>query len=390
MTKRWALNLLLALLLVLLGWAIRHQLAATRSPPTLAGTGTAEPHLIEITRAGEPTILIERGGSGWRMRTPWIVDADAGRVAALLAIRGAPLQRTLPAEMTDLAALGLDPIRLRLRLDTSDFAIGATDPVAHWRYVLSDGMVHLIEDRFHHLLTAPPIDVVSRDLLPRDPKPAFAILEDVPLSGETLGRLEALIAERLEPFSGDSIGRRLEFRAMDGTRVPYLISDDARRWSRLDLNLTYVLAEPPALITDPGAIDPTPPPPGGNRDIMATEPAPDGTDGALRDPDGLDPDELDHKTLDPNALDQALDAGGMTDPFDTSDSLMDPDAPLSGDLPLGPPPAVHLRPHDPTHEVMLDPNNLDNLDNTMLREPPEGFGLDPFAPDPVQPDQGDP
>lgn len=385
MTKRWVLNLVLALVLALLGWAIRHDLAVIRTPPTLAGTGTAEPHLIEITRAGEPTILIERGASGWRMRTPWMVDADAGRVAALLAIRGAPLQRTLPADITDLTALGLDPITLRLRLDTSDYAIGATDPVAHWRYVLSDGLVHLIEDRFHHLLTAPPIDVVSRDLLPRDPKPAFAILEDVPLSGETLGRLEALSAERLEPFSGERIGRTLEFRAMDGTRVPYLISEDARRWSRLDLNLTYVLSESPELITDPDAIDPTPPPPGGDREIMATEPAPDGTDRP--DPDELDADELDARALDPNTLDQDLDAGGMTDPLDTADSLMDPDAPLSGDLPLGPPPAVHLRPHDPAHEVLLDP---DTMDDTMFREPPEGFGIDPFAPDSIAPGEGEP
>ena len=85
MKARWLVNLLLLVVLLVLGGLIRLELSASRATPTLGGLGTPEPHLIEISRAGEPTILIERLPSGWRMRAPWDVDADPERVAAVLA-----------------------------------------------------------------------------------------------------------------------------------------------------------------------------------------------------------------------------------------------------------------------------------------------------------------
>ncbi len=389
MRSRWILNLVLILVLAALAWAMRHELAVTRASPTLAGSGAAEPHLIEIAREGEPTIALERLVSGWRMRSPWDIDADPDRVAALLAIRDAPLLRSVPAQAAALEELGLDPVKLRLRLDTTDIAMGGLDPIEHWRYAASDDLVHLIPDRFQHLLIAPPLDYVARMPLPRDPVPVFATRDTVPLSGETLARLSVLVAERIEPLIGEPNGALLELSASDGTRVRYRVSEDGRRWTRPDLRLTYVLGEAPELIEDPGAIDPTPP-------VSLAVP--------FADPDGdTDAAPLDtawpESPLSPGSDVFAPDPATLTygDPEwrespGALDSLMDPDAPLSGELPLGSPPEVRLRPHDVIREEVLTRDDFEQAGFGVEegRDLPEGFGLDPFAPDPADADPAAP
>ncbi|HSO84200.1 hypothetical protein [Thiocapsa sp.] len=370
MRSRWILNLVLILVLSALGWAIRHELAVTQAPATLAGAGAPDPHLIEIAREGEPTIALERLASGWRMRSPWDVDVDPDRVAALLAIRDAPLLRSVPAQAAALGELGLDPVKLRLRLDTTDIATGGLDPIEQWRYVASDDLVHLIPDRFQHLLIAPPIDYVARMPLPRDLGPVFATHDRVPLSVETLARLTGLVAERIEPLIGEPNGTLLELSASDGTRVRYRVSEDGRRWTRPDLRLTYVLGEPPELIEDPGAIDPTP-----SLSVSAPVSEQDAvtTDSAW--PESPSSPEADVFAPDPEWRESP----------GTLDSLMDPDAPLSGELPLGSPPEVRLRPHDVLREEVLTRDGVEQEGFGVEedRDLPDGFGLDPFAPDPA-------
>jgi hypothetical protein len=306
------------------------------------------------------------------MRAPWDVDADPDRVAALLAIRDAPLLRSVPAQAAALDALGLDPVKLRLRLDTTDFAMGGLDPIEQWRYVMSDDLVHLIPDRFQHLLIAPPIDYVARRPLPRDPVPVFATRDTVPLSGETLARLSVLVAERIEPLLGEPTGALLALSAMDGTRVSYRVSEDGRRWTRPDLRLTYVLGEAPELIEDPGAIDPTPPVSFASGVVPIDPTGPESASSPGSDVFAPDPE--------------------WRESPGTPDSLMDPDAPLSGELPLGSPPEVRLRPHDVLREEVLRPEGLgqEGFEVESGRDLPDGFGLDPFAPDPVDPAAADP
>jgi hypothetical protein len=340
----------------------------------LGGSGAPEPHLIEIAREGEPTIALERLASGWRMRSPWDVDADPDRVAALLTIRDAPLLRSVPVQAVARDALGLDPVKLRLRLDTTDIAVGGLDPIEQWRYVASDNLVHLIPDRFQQLLIVPPIDYVARTPFPRDLGPVFATRDSVPLNGETLARLGGLIAERVEPLIGEPNGALLELSAADGTRVRYRVSEDGRRWTRPDLRLTYVLGESPELIEDPSAIDPTPP-------VSAAAPFADPDVGPDAVPIGAAWPE---SSASPGSDVFAPDPEWRESPS-TPHSLMDPDAPLSGELPLGSPPEVRLRPHDVLREEVLtrDGSGQAGFGVEEGRELPEGFGLDPFAPDPA-------
>jgi hypothetical protein len=376
MRARWLINLALLALLALLGLAIRQELGAARAGlATLAGIGAPAPHLIEIVRLGEPTIRLEQLVTGWRMRAPWDLDADPEQVESLLAIRAAPLLRTLPAAAVALGELGLEPVKLLLRLDATELAIGDVDPIEQWRYVASGDLVHLIPDRFQPDLIAPPIALVARTLLPRDLVPVAGTLGEVTLSDATLVTLPDLVAERVEPLTGEARGTPLILSGADGDQLGFLISADGRRWSRPDLGLRYVLTEAPAWLLAPGMLEAPPPALTPSGESPARDLAPIHTDtwaapaaDAGRAAEWSTGGSEDWSAPAPRPADRAQDA-----------TWIDPDAPLSGDLPLGPPPEVKLRPHEALPETL--PATAEPRPEPP-REAPPGFGQDPFAPDP--------
>jgi hypothetical protein len=363
MGRRWLLNLLLMLVLGLLGLEIRHELIRGGLPPTLAGIDPAELRRIEVEREGEPRILLERGPDGWRLLEPLRVDADAERVERLTAILDAPVQRSFPEQSADLAQLGLAPSKLHLRLDSLSLAFGGLDPLTQQRYVSMDGLVHLIEDRFYHLLIAPPIDYVSRSLLPAGQSPAFATLGGVPLGAASLQALAGLTAERVETLAGDLAGEPLQVKFRDGRALRFLVSEDRRRWSRLDQRVRYVLSEGPLLELDPGAADPTPPEP-----VAASAP---GGIGGLRPGD-------------PGVLEGsgAWPPDATAGPEDAFAPELDPDAPaLEGMRPA----EVRLRPDGSYDAADAREDASGGFGAEPYKEPPQGFGMDPFAPLPDDP-----
>lgn len=369
MAGRWLTNLALLLVLALLALGIRQELAREGRPQTLVGVDPKDLRLIEVEREGEPLIRIERGPDGWRLLEPLAVDADQDRLGRLLAILDAPVQRSFPEQSAALSELGLAPSRLRLRLDGLTLAFGGLDPLSQQRYVAADGVVHLIEDRFYHLLIAPPIDFASRALLPAGQPPAFATLGGVPLAATSLGVLAGLTAERVEPLAGEIAGEPVQVKLADGRALRFLVSEDRRRWSRLDQKLRYVLTDGPLLELDPGATDPTPPEP--------PPPVPDheaDSDGLHpASPTGEEQEDLDHRIGPPATGPDA------EDPFAPP---TDPDAPaLEGASPS----EVRLRPDGMGGSRAAEDDGEDGAGGfgaEPYKDPPQGFGMDPFAPDP--------
>ena len=251
MSGRWLINGALAILLVALGLLIRAELQRAHIVPTLTDLAAADLYRVEIDRTGEPTITLIQTAIGWRLEAPFQVDADNGRVTQLLGLLEAPVERSFPAQSVDLRELGLSPARLRLRLDGRELQFGGTDPVGQRRYVASEELVQLIQDRFHHLLIAPPIHYVSPQLVPRGFGPVFGRLGGVPLTPETLNDLVGLHAERVEILAETPSGEPVALKSADGSTLRFLISEDRRRWARLDQRLLYVLTDAPELTLDP-------------------------------------------------------------------------------------------------------------------------------------------
>ncbi|MBN2886107.1 MAG: hypothetical protein JXM75_05295 [Chromatiaceae bacterium] len=351
MSARWLLNLALAALLLVLAGVILGELQAPRALPRLAESGPLPPRLIEIERPGEPLIRLQANARGqWSLLEPLRTDADAEQIEALLELLHSPVSRSLPIQGLDLPALGLAPPRVWLRVDTLELALGAHSPIGEQRYVAIGDMVHLVDDRFSHRLLAPARELVSRDLLPRDFKPAYATLDDVPLVESMLALLATLRAERIEALARESFASgaaRLELRDLNGRSLRFEVSEDRRLWARPELGIAYRLTRAPDLITDPEA-------------PLAEAVMPDPNDPFAPDPPVIDPPA-------PEAT-PAPDA--PLDPF------ANPEAPLPGDLPLGPAPSVRLSP-----DGQIEEEPTDGFGAEPYKEPPVGFGQDPFAPD---------
>lgn len=361
MRRRWLVNLGLLAVALLLGLGMQRELTGERNRPVLAGIDPADLTVVEVLRDGEPTVRLERDPNGWRMRAPVNADADTRHMEKLLAILAAPVHRTFPAKSADLEQLALAPAKVRLQLDALTLSFGGLDPISQRRYVAAEGLVHLIDDRFQHLLIAPPIDYVSKAPLPRGFTPAFGTIAGVPLAAATLGGLPGLVAERVEPLGSELAGTPLALKSTDGTPLRFLVSDDRRRWARLDRRLLYVLGEAPVLEEDPTAVDTTPPAPEPELELAPTgpaagEPVVDGSAEPFAPGEPLGPE-------DPFA----------PDPFAAAPlpPIGHPQAPVSEDDSLGPPPAVRL-----------SPDEEGGFGDEPYKDPPQGFGVDPFAPDP--------
>ena len=245
MTRRWALNLLLLILVAALATLVRRELEVSERISTLTGLEPDQIAEIVLDRPGDPEIRLARTSQGWRMQAPYEVAAEAGRVDQLVRIAATMVHRTLP-NAPDAEGLGTDPGRVRLTLDGLGLRFGDTDPLGERRYVAVGDRVHLIDDGFQHHLLAAAEDYVARRLLPPGFRPGAGTLEGEPLPASALEELGGLTAERVEPLGEEISGRVLSLEPLEGgSGLRFLISEDARVWTRLDLRLRYLLGEPP-------------------------------------------------------------------------------------------------------------------------------------------------
>lgn len=160
MRGRWLANLVLLVLVVLLGTAAQRELE--RDAPRLTGLDPDAITRVRIERPEQPLIALARTGEGWRIGEPDAREADPARVAALLRIAAAAVSRTLPPD-AERGPLGLDPPRVRLTLDALTLSFGDTEPLAQRRYVAEGENIHLIDDLWWHLLTAPAESFVGKE-----------------------------------------------------------------------------------------------------------------------------------------------------------------------------------------------------------------------------------
>ncbi len=253
MRARWILNLFLLLLVAGLAWSVAGDLRQARDSSRLTGMDPTRIEGVELTRPGRDTVRLERiTGGGWRLTAPFKVPADPERVARLLEVVQAGVVRSFPAEGADLERLGLAPDPVRISLGGQTLRFGTTEPIDRLRYVASGDLVHLTQDIYYHLVTAPASDYVEPHPLPPGLTPTAADLDGTPLDPATLAAVASLKAERVEAMGGDLDGRILRVQPPgDAAPLRLLVSADGLRWSRPDLRLTYLVASPPPALVDP-------------------------------------------------------------------------------------------------------------------------------------------
>lgn len=171
MTSRTLLNLVLALALAgLIALAIYEP--GKDDKPAVATLTQLEPGKIQkihIQLAGQPSIELEKIAGHWQMLTPFSVSANQERISQLLKITQANSLAAYPMDQVDARQLKLDESMLTLTLDDVSLRFGNTAPLGGSRYVQVGQRVHLITDRYSHLVRT-AIDLVSPTLLDKGTK----------------------------------------------------------------------------------------------------------------------------------------------------------------------------------------------------------------------------
>ncbi len=131
------------------------------------------------------------------------LPADTFKAERLAELAEARVYDRFPAG-AGLAAYGLDQPRATVTLNAVTLRFGATEPLRHRRYVLADGHVHLIDDRYFDAIANTPANWLDKALLPGAPALAAVRLPGLTVrrgeQGWTVEPAQSLSADALQAF----------------------------------------------------------------------------------------------------------------------------------------------------------------------------------------------
>jgi hypothetical protein len=143
----------LALLLGTLAWLSSEKPEEDKNIP-LTSLSPDQINLIELENSNGPIIRIEHTATGWEMTKPSKAKVDGTKIEYLLEITRAKSIRRFEATQ-DLKEYGLNPPLAVLTLNQTRIEMGTLHPMNQRRYMRVGTTIHLINDRFPHLLQAP-------------------------------------------------------------------------------------------------------------------------------------------------------------------------------------------------------------------------------------------
>ena len=170
MSSRTLLNLALAASTLTLGLLVYFKpgLEPEHVPqPLTALTDSDTISHIRVERSTREPITFEQRDRQWYLLTAdHALPASRFQLQALLRLPQAIPSASYPADTLQLEPLGLQPAQASVTLGATTFLIGTTEPLQNRRYVLLDDNVHLLEDRYQHLINADWSNFIGRQLLP--------------------------------------------------------------------------------------------------------------------------------------------------------------------------------------------------------------------------------
>ena len=227
-------------LLALMTWlVVKQEQTATTTPLTTIDASRVK--TLSVRNGNQPLRRFERGASGWQMREPFDMPAQAQAIERLLAIVSAPPRSLYEAGKFDAHKIGLQPPQAILDLDGQAIEFGGTDAIRGDRYVRVGGKIALVPDRFSAWLLAPPEAEVERRLMA-----PLQQLASVQINGKIHNELIAAwgavatgqVKAGGETAPADAVAVQLDG---DGGRIDY------RLWRRDDGRYAALRTQPPLL-----------------------------------------------------------------------------------------------------------------------------------------------
>ena len=142
---------------------------------------------IEIDIAQQDPLVLAKKNNQWYLEHKPELIANEFSVNAILELPSAVSHRQYAVAPADYNKFGLEKPSISVRLNDAIFALGNTDPIDQHRYVLYAGQIHLVTDRFSHILTKPPGYFVSNALLPENKDVVSITLPDFTVKNSDKG-----------------------------------------------------------------------------------------------------------------------------------------------------------------------------------------------------------
>lgn len=143
--------------------------------PPLLDVAVEEIQRVTVERTGQETLAFERRADVWQMTAPNAGAANPILIRSILQLAEARCPLQYAAAGLDLKAMGLEPPRLRLRLNDHEVDFGGVTPTDGRRYLQIGATVHLCPDGLYRLLTsaaasflAPPIESAAANAAKRE------------------------------------------------------------------------------------------------------------------------------------------------------------------------------------------------------------------------------
>ena len=186
MATRGLLNLVLVVLALVMGLIIYFEpgLEPADIPQPLTTLLVADDASgIHIERVKyDPVSFIKRNGRWYLVTEKQELPASTFQLQALLRLLETSSSSHYAADTVNLESLGLDPPQATVTIDDVAILFGNTAPLDGKRYLQIDATVHLIEDRYQHLINAGWTNFVERKLLPTDKSISRLQLPDMTLT----------------------------------------------------------------------------------------------------------------------------------------------------------------------------------------------------------------
>lgn len=153
--KRLITNLLLLLMVCFLGWVVYEQLEKDQQGPENLYSDTVGDSVqsISIQLPKQLEITLVETESGWFMVKPESAPANTKALQQLLTFLAEPIQTEYQAEGKNLSDFGLDDTAIRVRFNQVEYTLGKLNPLNHYRYVLHDERILLVNEVVYELLS---------------------------------------------------------------------------------------------------------------------------------------------------------------------------------------------------------------------------------------------
>lgn len=132
---------------------------------------------LELSAAG--TIELRRTDGTWDLVEPMHISANDLRVNTLLRVLETPVHARIDTAEQQLGHFGLAPAQARILFDDKEILFGGTEPIHGRRYLLYDGKIALVDDRYFSHLSSSAANYVNPALLGRDPRLQSILLPDM-------------------------------------------------------------------------------------------------------------------------------------------------------------------------------------------------------------------